>query len=122
MSFDIYGNNLKRGHCEVHSHIAEEYPCSVCMQESQLKKVASNAQLKQWELEDLVQVLESRIKELENTRTQSQWISEERLKELCESYAKYSHLAAVMRVVPNYQNWLIEQGLSNPLAPPKVDN
>jgi len=65
---------------------------------------------------DYVQELES---ELENTRTQSQWISVERLKELCESYAKYSHLAAVLRVVPNYQNWLIEQGLSKP-APPKV--
>ena len=30
MSFDIYGNNLKRGHCEVHPQVAEEYPCSLC--------------------------------------------------------------------------------------------
>lgn len=31
MSYDIYGNTLRRGHCEVHPHVAEEYPCSVCM-------------------------------------------------------------------------------------------
>ena len=35
MSFDIYGNNLRRGHCEVHPHVHEEYPCSVCLAESQ---------------------------------------------------------------------------------------
>ena len=68
-----------------------------------------------------VSELKRRIKELEaeleNTRTQSQWISEERLKELCESYAKYSHLASILRVVPNYQNWLIDQGLSTKLPP-----
>jgi hypothetical protein len=34
MSFDIYGNNLRRGHCEVHPHVHEEYPCSVCLAES----------------------------------------------------------------------------------------
>ena len=34
MSFDIYGNNLRRGHCEVHPHVHEEYPCSVCIAEA----------------------------------------------------------------------------------------
>lgn len=34
MSFDIYGNNLRGGHCEVHPHVHEEYPCSVCLAES----------------------------------------------------------------------------------------
>ena len=34
MSFDIYGNNLRPGHCEVHPHVHEEYPCSVCLAES----------------------------------------------------------------------------------------
>ena len=34
MSFDIYGNNLRRGHCEVHPHVHEEYPCSVCIVEA----------------------------------------------------------------------------------------
>ncbi|MFA5630306.1 MAG: hypothetical protein WC997_02240 [Porticoccaceae bacterium] len=35
MSFDIYGNPLARGHCEVHPHVHEEYPCSVCISEKQ---------------------------------------------------------------------------------------
>ena len=35
MSNDIYGNNLERGHCEVHPHVHEEYPCSICYSESQ---------------------------------------------------------------------------------------
>ena len=35
MSWDIYGNPLARGHCEVHPHVAEEYPCSVCIGEKQ---------------------------------------------------------------------------------------
>ena len=34
MSYDIYGNPLRRGHCEVHPHVHEEYPCSVCVAES----------------------------------------------------------------------------------------
>ena len=34
MSFDIYGNPLARGHCEVHPYVAEEYPCSVCIMDS----------------------------------------------------------------------------------------
>lgn len=34
MSFDIYGQRLERGHCEVHPWVHEEYPCPVCLQES----------------------------------------------------------------------------------------
>ena len=33
MSFDIYGNNLRRGHCEVHPNVHEEFPCSLCLRE-----------------------------------------------------------------------------------------
>ena len=33
MSYDIYGNNLKRGHCEVHPQVGEDYPCSLCYAE-----------------------------------------------------------------------------------------
>jgi len=33
VAYDIYGNSLRRGHCEVHPDIAEEYPCSQCMAE-----------------------------------------------------------------------------------------
>jgi hypothetical protein len=33
MSWDIYGNALRRGHCEVHPQVHEEYPCSLCYAE-----------------------------------------------------------------------------------------
>ena len=33
MSFDIYGNTLRCGFCEVHPHVNEEYPCSLCLAE-----------------------------------------------------------------------------------------
>lgn len=33
MSWDIYGNDLRRGHCEVHPWVHEEYPCQTCMAE-----------------------------------------------------------------------------------------
>lgn len=33
MAYDIYGNTLRRGHCEVHPHVHEEYPCSLCYEE-----------------------------------------------------------------------------------------
>ena len=31
MSWDIYGNPLRRGYCEVHPDVHQEYPCSICM-------------------------------------------------------------------------------------------
>lgn len=31
LSWDIYGNQLTQGHCEVHPHVGEEYPCFVCI-------------------------------------------------------------------------------------------
>ena len=34
MSWDIYGNPLRKGHCEVHPWVHEEYPCPVCYSES----------------------------------------------------------------------------------------
>lgn len=34
MSYDIFGNQLQKGHCEVHPHVHEEYPCSLCYSES----------------------------------------------------------------------------------------
>jgi len=37
MSFDIYGNHLRRRHCEVHPEVPEEYPCFVCRYKDKLK-------------------------------------------------------------------------------------
>ena len=31
MPYDIYGNSLRRGHCEVHPDVHQEYPCDMCL-------------------------------------------------------------------------------------------
>lgn len=33
MAYDIYGNRLERGHCEVHPWVHHDYPCSRCEEE-----------------------------------------------------------------------------------------
>lgn len=33
MAWDIYGNNLRRGYCEVHPDVPQEYPCMYCMRD-----------------------------------------------------------------------------------------
>jgi hypothetical protein len=38
MAYNIYGENLRPGHCEVHPHVHEEYPCSVCISESNVNR------------------------------------------------------------------------------------
>jgi hypothetical protein len=35
MAYDIYGNNLRSGYCEVHPHVPQEYPCAICYSDSQ---------------------------------------------------------------------------------------
>lgn len=35
MPYDIYGNDLRRGYCEVHPHVQQEYPCDLCYREIQ---------------------------------------------------------------------------------------
>ena len=37
MAYDIYGEKLASGHCEVHPWVGETYPCSLCYAESMLK-------------------------------------------------------------------------------------
>ena len=33
IEYDIYGDRLKPGHCEVHPHMPFEYPCPECRNE-----------------------------------------------------------------------------------------
>lgn len=33
MPFDIYGESLRRGYCEVHPHVNQSYPCDLCYAE-----------------------------------------------------------------------------------------
>lgn len=40
MGFDIYGNHLRPGYCEVHPDVPEEYPCRLChLDKEESKKV-----------------------------------------------------------------------------------
>jgi len=68
MSYDIYGNPLQRGHCEVHPHVHEEYPCSVCIQENKSKSSQQSSESEHYEMMRLERELElsqQRIAELE---------------------------------------------------------
>lgn len=38
MSFDIYGNHLESGFCEVHPHVRQEYPCDICLRDARERK------------------------------------------------------------------------------------
>ena len=35
MSYDIYGQHLRPGHCEVHPEVHQPYPCDLCLMESE---------------------------------------------------------------------------------------
>ncbi len=37
MAYDIYGNVLRQGYCEVHPDVPEPYPCSECYQEVEVR-------------------------------------------------------------------------------------
>lgn len=50
MSWDIYGNPLRRGHCEAHPHIAEEYPCYVCLEVRRQYNIERNCELEHHKL------------------------------------------------------------------------
>ena len=50
MSFDIHGNPLSRGHCEVHPHVAEEYPCFVCIADKRKDSIDRDRELEHHKL------------------------------------------------------------------------
>lgn len=41
--WDIHGNPLTKGHCEVHPHIKEEYPCHVCLEQQHVAYIHQKA-------------------------------------------------------------------------------
>lgn len=69
--WDIYGQPLKRGHCEVHSWINEEYPCSLCMSEKKQKDMEEKQSEQYYEaqrLQNIIEQLQAHIKSLEAVR------------------------------------------------------
>lgn len=45
MAYDIYGNNLRSGHCEVHPWVHESYPCSACYADNQRQEAEKEQQM-----------------------------------------------------------------------------
>ena len=65
MPYDIYGNNLRNGFCEVHPYVEQEYPCQICCQEIEREKQRqrenrehSQLQNKQYHLHTALQQIE----------------------------------------------------------------
>ena len=95
MSWDIYGNPLARGHCDVHPHVHEEYPCSVCMAEKRQREQASQQSEAEHYLQVEIDRLNAERDELAKQLEQHQWISvEDKLPEnnsslfLCSGHGK----------------------------------
>ena len=44
MAYSIYGTPLRRGYCEVHPDVAEEYPCYRCMEEAHEAELSAQYQ------------------------------------------------------------------------------
>lgn len=63
MAFDIYGETLEKGHCEVHPHINQEYPCFQCNEDKKRKDGNDNISLSRriFALEEMISSLEQRI-------------------------------------------------------------
>ena len=53
MAYDIHGNHLTPGHCEVHPHVSEPYPCWICRAQDDAERDAYSYQQDQYrELEN----------------------------------------------------------------------
>ena len=66
MSWDIFGNYLKPGYCEVHPDVAEPYPCYYCYQERDEEEQAQQQQREDYEKEMYEQYLKDQEKEPQN--------------------------------------------------------
>lgn len=49
MAWDIYGYPLKPGHCEVHPHIGQVYPCYLCLEKERRAKQEQESEYQYWE-------------------------------------------------------------------------
>lgn len=68
MSYDIYGERLRPGHCEVHPHVHEEYPCSLCLSDSNKDLRAQEEEYYRGiEEQYYQQMLEDHLASIENT-------------------------------------------------------
>ena len=68
MAFDVYGERLTPGHCEVHPYVAEEYPCSLCIDAA--RAASASRRVASQRLEDEIRVATC-LAHIENSDEQS---------------------------------------------------
>lgn len=56
MAYDIFGNHLQPGHCEVHPDVAEPYPCTCCFEDLREYVVGEFEQIAKEAVDDLYKI------------------------------------------------------------------
>lgn len=93
MSWDIYGNPLRRGYCEVHPDVHQEYPCSICMAQKQQQSQPHN-ELEQLQYEFAQQGDYIRHLESERAALAAQVLKlEKRIKAINEGVEEYKSMS-----------------------------
>ena len=80
MPYDIYGDNLRNGFCEVHPYVEQEYPCQICWQEIEREKQRQREHRENLQLQNEQYHLHSALQQIEKL--------EEEKKELLEALEK----------------------------------
>ena len=76
MAYDIYGNNLKAGFCEVHPYVQQSYPCQLCYLETsrQDQQVDDRVQEEPNQHDQIHEEITSLRSEIEALRKEREWI------------------------------------------------
>lgn len=74
MAWDIYGERLEPGHCEVHPYVNVEYPCHVCLEERKRQKEIPprNIDAALHDLSMAIVALKERIEALEKRHSEAE--------------------------------------------------
>lgn len=77
MAYDIFGNDLRRGYCEVHPHVQQEYPCDLCDSERRShdeKRREQRLSKQQFQSETVRVVIDELAKRIERNQLQSEYL------------------------------------------------
>ena len=66
MPYDIYGNNLRNGFCEVHPYVEQEYPCQICCQEIEREEQRTSFALSKDVLDQLKELADKENRSMAN--------------------------------------------------------
>jgi len=76
MSFDIYGNYLRSGYCEVHPDHRGDYPCDLCKEEEYYRQQQEEEEYRQQQEEE---EYHAQLQEQEAYYLEQEEMKEERL-------------------------------------------